>query len=126
MTSPAEEPNNHEIDRLIIQAKCWEPEAETLFDTIGVKSGWQCVDLGCGPVGVLSPLSQRVGVHGQVIGVDEDPRCINAAKKLVDRENHSIFLDPSPYHHIFITCVSSCGGRRISLNHPRLNPGVFQ
>lgn len=87
MATPSEETKAHEIDRLINQAKCWEPEAEMLFDKIGVSSGWKCVDLGCGPVGVLAPLSQRVGVHGHVIGVDEDPDYIIAAKKLLDQQN---------------------------------------
>jgi SAM-dependent methyltransferase len=87
MNSPSNESKKHEICRLMAQANTWEPEAERLFDQIGVHPGWQCVDLGCGPVGVLSPLSQRVGVHGQVIGIDEDPDCISAAKSLVDRMN---------------------------------------
>lgn len=87
MNAPSDEIKHQEIERLIIQAKCWEPEAETLFDQIGVRPGWKCVDLGCGPVGVLSPLSRRVGAQGQVLGVDEDPDCIIAAKDLVDREN---------------------------------------
>jgi ubiquinone/menaquinone biosynthesis C-methylase UbiE len=76
----------HELDRLIIQAHCWEPETEKLFDAIGVQPGWKCVDLGCGPVGVLEPLSQRVGLNGLVIGVDEDPDCIIAAKDLVHQK----------------------------------------
>jgi trans-aconitate methyltransferase len=87
MNSPSNENKKHEICRLMAQANTWEPEAERLFDQIGVRPGWRCIDLGCGPVGVLSPLSQRVGVHGQVIGFDEDPDCISAAESLIDRMN---------------------------------------
>lgn len=82
-----EKTKNHEIDRLILQAKCWLPETETLLDTIDVHPGWKCLDLGCGPVGVLTPLSKRVGANGQVVGIDEDPHFISTAKKLVTRKN---------------------------------------
>lgn len=87
MSTPSDETRKQEIDRLIIQAKCWEPETEVLFDQIGVHPGWKCIDVGCGPAGVLSPLSQRVGAQGQVIGVEEDSYSIRAAKNLVDSKN---------------------------------------
>jgi SAM-dependent methyltransferase len=87
MNSPSNENKKHEICRLMAQANTWEPEAERLFDQIGVRPGWRCIDLGCGPVGVLSPLSQRVGAHGLVIGFDEDPDCISAAESLIHRKN---------------------------------------
>ena len=37
MTDPKS--NDFEINRLIEQARCWEPEAETLFDLIEYPSG---------------------------------------------------------------------------------------
>ncbi len=76
-----------EVDRLIVQADSWLPETETLFDAINVHLGWKCLDLGCGPVGVLPPLSNRVGPYGLVIGVDENPHNIHAANDLVERKN---------------------------------------
>jgi SAM-dependent methyltransferase len=76
-----------EINRLTEQAKCWEPEAEILFDRIPVQSGWKCIDLGCGPLGVLGELSHRVGIHGQVTGFDHNPYCIHAAEEFID-QNH--------------------------------------
>jgi SAM-dependent methyltransferase len=62
-----------EAGRLALQARAWRPAAERLFDHIGVQAGWRCIDLGCGPVGVLEPLSLRVGPTGSVIGLDIDP-----------------------------------------------------
>ena len=76
-----------EISRLTEQAKCWEPEAEILFDRIPVHPGWKCIDLGCGPLGVLGALSHRVGVNGQVTGFDHNPYCIHAAEHFID-QNH--------------------------------------
>jgi hypothetical protein len=40
-----------ELERLRLQARVWEPEAEALLDRIGVQAGWRCVDLGCGAMG---------------------------------------------------------------------------
>ena len=82
-----EKSNDLEIDRLIEQAKCWEPEADILFDKIEIRPGWKCIDLGCGPLGVLGSLSKRVGKQGQVTGFDHNPFYIQAAKKFVN-QNH--------------------------------------
>src|SRR6185436_9679414 len=72
-----------ELERLQLQARVWEPEAEAMFDRIGVAPGWNCVDLGCGAMGVLGPLSRRVGPQGHVVGVDRDPKLLAAARDYV-------------------------------------------
>ncbi len=76
-----------ELERLRLQARVCEPEAEAMFDQIGVRSGWSCVDLGCGGMGVLRPLSRRVGAHGRVVGVENDAKQLAAVRDYV-RENH--------------------------------------
>lgn len=76
-----------EINRLAEQAKCWGPEAKILFDRIPVHSGWKSIDLGCGPLGVLEALSQKVGNHGQVTGFDHNPCYIHAAEEFIN-QNH--------------------------------------
>lgn len=48
-----------ELERLRLQAKMWEPEAERCLDLVGIRDGWHCIDLGCGAQGVLEPLSRR-------------------------------------------------------------------
>lgn len=69
-----------ELERLRLQAKVWEPAAEAMLDQIGVRPGWDCVDLGCGAVGILGPLSRRVGRAGRVFGVDVDAKQLAAAR----------------------------------------------
>ena len=69
-----------ELERLRLQAKVWEPAAEAMLDQIGIKAGWSCVDLGCGALGILGPLSRRVGSAGRVVGVDVDARQLAAAR----------------------------------------------
>jgi SAM-dependent methyltransferase len=64
-----------------IQAQVWAPSAEALFDRIGVRTGWKCLDVGCGPLGVLPELSRRVGPSGRVIGLDCDPHVMRLAHR---------------------------------------------
>jgi len=62
-----------EAERLRIQARVWQEQAEGLLDVVGVQPGWRCVDIGCGAIGHLGLLSRRVGPDGRVVGVDIDP-----------------------------------------------------
>ena len=68
-----------ELDRLRVQARFWERDAEALMSHIGVGPGWRCLDLGCGAMGILRVLSQVVGDEGSVVGLDNDPRMLEAA-----------------------------------------------
>jgi len=72
-----------ELERLRIQAEAWEPEVEIWLDQIGVMPGWRCVDLGCGPMGILGPLSRRVERIGRVVGVDVDASQLEVARRYV-------------------------------------------
>ena len=78
-----------EVQRLSIQAGVWEKEAYSMLDEIGVQSGWQCVDLGCGPVGILEPLSKKVGHKGRVVGIESDPIHIIAATRMIQEKELS-------------------------------------
>jgi ubiquinone/menaquinone biosynthesis C-methylase UbiE len=80
--------SEQEIERLNIQSKTWEPDAFVLLDKIGIQPGWKAADLGCGPCGILAPLSQRVGEQGKVWGVDSNSLCLRATKKFV--QNHQL------------------------------------
>jgi SAM-dependent methyltransferase len=72
-----------ELERLRLQARVWEPETEAWLDHFGPMTGWRCLDLGCGAMGILGPLARRVGPSGQVIGVDVDPLQLRGARAFV-------------------------------------------
>jgi SAM-dependent methyltransferase len=72
-----------ELERLRLQARVWEPEAEAMLGRIGVESGWNCIDLGCGGMGILGPLS-RAAPHGRVVGLDSDAKQLAAAREYVE------------------------------------------
>jgi SAM-dependent methyltransferase len=59
-----------EIERLHIQGAAMAPDTERMLELIGVREGWSCVDIGCGPGGITGLLSKRVGSTGRVVGLD--------------------------------------------------------
>jgi ubiquinone/menaquinone biosynthesis C-methylase UbiE len=69
-----------ERDRLLNQAAQYEPTANWLLDQVGVQPGWRAVDIGCGPIGILNLLSQRVGPSGAVIGIEREHRFVEMAR----------------------------------------------
>jgi SAM-dependent methyltransferase len=76
-----------ELERLRLQARVWELEAETWLDLLGPEAGWRCLDLGFGTLGLLGPLARRVGPGGRVVGVDRDPLQLRGARDFVAAEN---------------------------------------
>lgn len=74
----AQAPN--EVERLQSWSRSWEPETEAMLDQIHVQSGWHVVDLACGPLGIIGPLSRRVGSTGRVVASDINPGMLSAAR----------------------------------------------
>lgn len=69
-----------ERDRLLAQAEQYEAAANWVLDQIGIRPGWRAVDLGCGPIGILNLLSQRVGASGSVVGLERESRFVEMAR----------------------------------------------
>lgn len=63
-----------ERERLLRQGELFEEQARWLLDHIGIRPGWRTLDVGCGPLGILDLLSERVGADGTVAGLDRDPQ----------------------------------------------------
>jgi SAM-dependent methyltransferase len=61
-----------EYERLLGQARWWEPESARLLDKVGVDPGARCLDAGCGPGEVMRLLAERAGSGGHVLGIDVD------------------------------------------------------
>ena len=58
-----------EIERLHAQAAALAPDTRIMLERIGIKPGWSCLDIGCGPRGITDLLSERVGSGGRVVGL---------------------------------------------------------
>ncbi|MFD3723163.1 methyltransferase domain-containing protein [Streptomyces sp. NPDC058674] len=72
-----------ELDRMLFQGEMFRPEAERLLDRCGPGPGGRAVDVGCGPLGILDMLSDRVGPGGEVVGLDVQPEMLDFARVLV-------------------------------------------
>jgi ubiquinone/menaquinone biosynthesis C-methylase UbiE len=75
-----------EQQRLMAQAHGLEAHARWMLDRINIRPGSRAVDVGCGPIGIVQLLSERVGPDGAVVGVEREPRFVEMARKeLSDR-----------------------------------------
>ncbi|MFJ6722411.1 methyltransferase domain-containing protein [Streptomyces sp. NPDC091259] len=72
-----------ELDRMLFQGEMFRPEAQRLLDRCGPGPGGRAVDVGCGPLGILDMLSDRVGPGGEVVGLDVQPAMLDLARRLV-------------------------------------------
>jgi SAM-dependent methyltransferase len=67
---------------LVEQAEVYAREAAELFDLIGVNVGMSAIDVGCGVMGVLHLLAERVGAEGRVVGLDREARMVAFGREL--------------------------------------------
>lgn len=74
-----------EIRHLVAQAEVYAEEASELFDLIGIAPGAAAIDVGCGVMGVLHVLADRVGSNGRVVGLDREPRIVQAGRSLAQQ-----------------------------------------
>jgi SAM-dependent methyltransferase len=74
------ERRNGEIERLHIQSAALASNTAAMLDLIGVRQGWACLDIGCGPRGITDLLSERVGTSGRVVGLDMDAAFLEVAR----------------------------------------------
>lgn len=75
----------NELERLLGQAEDLRPESSWLLDRIGVQTGWRVADVGCGPIGVLDMLVERVGPSGAVVGTEREARFAAMARDEIAR-----------------------------------------
>ncbi len=66
--------------RLLDQGDMFRAEAERLIDRCGLRQGQRALDIGCGPLGILHLLAERVGPNGEVVGLDSDPEMVSRAR----------------------------------------------
>jgi SAM-dependent methyltransferase len=78
-----------EQERLLAQAASYETQARWLLDQLAVQPGWRVADLGCGPIGILDLLAERVGTSGTVVGIDREARFVEMAQNLIAERNLS-------------------------------------
>jgi ubiquinone/menaquinone biosynthesis C-methylase UbiE len=76
-----------ERQRLVRQARVFAAEASWLLDQAGAKPGWRAVDVGCGPIGIMDLLCDRVDATGETVGVDNEAHMIAMARDVAAELN---------------------------------------
>ncbi|MET9555598.1 methyltransferase domain-containing protein [Streptomyces sp. NPDC006645] len=74
-----------ERERLLAQCELLRSAAATFLDAIPLPPDADALDLGCGPLGILDLLSERVGPTGSVTGLDTDKRMVDWARESVSQ-----------------------------------------
>lgn len=74
-----------ELERLLGQASDLASETSWLLDDIGIRPDWRVADIGCGPIGILDLLSERVRSTGLVIGLEREARFVDMARAEIAR-----------------------------------------
>jgi SAM-dependent methyltransferase len=67
-------------ERLRILARVMHESSSALFDRVGVRGGFACLDVGCGGGDVTLELARRVGPGGRAVGVDLDQAKLDIAR----------------------------------------------
>jgi SAM-dependent methyltransferase len=101
MTSGHRYFSDHELpgerDRLALMEQCYDPRTIRRLETIGVSSGWSCLEVGAGGGSIARWLAQRVGQTGRVVATDLDTRFFeDAAAANFEVWRHDAAVDPLP------------------------------
>jgi ubiquinone/menaquinone biosynthesis C-methylase UbiE len=76
-----------EHERLRLQSRVWEPAARALAADLDLPLGARVLDIGCGPLGWLRVLAERVP-DGVVVGTDVDPEKLQLAGATCERAGY--------------------------------------
>jgi ubiquinone/menaquinone biosynthesis C-methylase UbiE len=76
-------PITAEGQRLLEQGRGLEREAKSLLDGIGVQPGWRAIDVGCGPLGILDLLADRVGPTGEAVGLERESHLVEMGQTIL-------------------------------------------
>jgi ubiquinone/menaquinone biosynthesis C-methylase UbiE len=79
-----------EIGHLVEQAEVYSKEAGELLDLIGLEPGSTAIDVGCGVMGVLHLLAERVGPDGRVVGLDREARMVELGRRLSEERDLAV------------------------------------
>lgn len=77
---------HYAIEPLFFVARDWLSAPETKLDEVGIRSGWQVLDFGCGIGSHTIAAAKIVGSHGTVYAVDVNPERVKIVESRANRE----------------------------------------
>jgi ubiquinone/menaquinone biosynthesis C-methylase UbiE len=90
---------DHAHVRLTRLEAVYDPGTFRVFDTIGVGTGWSCLEVGAGAGSVAAWLSDRVGPTGYILATDINPRFLQGlaeTRSNLGVRTHNIVTDDLP------------------------------
>jgi len=75
-----------ELERLRLQSRVWEPAGQALIQQVGGSGVHRALDIGCGAMGWLRVLAERIDPSGAVVGTDIDDKLLEAAGAFVQEQ----------------------------------------
>ena len=91
--------------RLALMSQLLDPFHRRLLLGLGLRSGWKCLEVGCGNGSVSRWMAQRVGPQGQVVATDVDLRYLKRlrAKNLDVRQQDILKQMPEAGRYDLVT-----------------------
>lgn len=74
-----------DLRRLLQISSVLTPATRTALAAAPVEPGWTVLECGCGPLGAMPILSELVGPHGRVVGLDFNPGTVDRARSVIER-----------------------------------------
>jgi ubiquinone/menaquinone biosynthesis C-methylase UbiE len=78
----------------------YDPITARHLETVGVRAGWRCLEVGGGGGSIAAWLARRVGASGHVLVTDIDPRYLAPLEALglssLTIQRHDVEYDPLP------------------------------
>ncbi len=74
----------------------WDPGTRELLGSLGVGSGWRCLEAGAGGGSIAAWLADRVGREGSVLAVDIDTTNLEPLAGIVEVRRHDLRVDELP------------------------------
>ena len=95
-TSYVDTGSSTEHDRLMLLQEVFDGESQRLFDRVGVRPGWQCLEVGAGAGSVARLLADRVGA-ANVVATDMSTALLGPlAESGVRVLRHDVTTDDAP------------------------------
>ena len=84
--------------RLGAMEHLWDPGTRAVIESLGIESGWRCLEVGAGSGSIARWLAERVGSDGEVLATDICTRHLEwlAETSEVEVRQHDILSDPLP------------------------------
>jgi SAM-dependent methyltransferase len=117
-----------ERERLAGMERLWDPGTQAIIESLGIRPGWNCLEVGAGAGSVAEWLADRVGPDGSVLATDVSIRYLSAVERPnLEVREHDVLRDPLPEGRFDLVharlVVEHLGRAALERMLPALRPG---